>query len=251
MAMVLDNRLGTLLGRRGRDEVLPVQYSARLPSRLAGAWFRAGVLALGPPGSAEPVTDARVYERLIGAARAVSQHYSVLDDAEACNAVKIALSDHSQLADLDVRLEILHVELEPWPGAAELATAYEQLAAETALATERQRAQARRLAEFRDHVLASPEMARLWWVQDDPERFVQLAGMEEGVFEKGVALVAGAGLASSATDRVAAIIESFLRDLGPEHRALLITQIGQVLGGYERADLAAQLEPAHPGPARP
>jgi hypothetical protein len=244
MALVPDNRLGTLLRRRSHIEMLPVQYSARLPSRLDGACFRAGILVLGAPGQDDPVIDARVYERMVTTARAVSQRYSVLDDAEACNAVKIALSDHCPLADLDVRIEVVHVELAPWPGAAELAAAYEQLAAETALARERHKAEARRLSLFRDHVLSSAGMARLWWVRNDPERLVRLAEMEDGVFDKCIALVAGTGPDRAASDRIAAIIESFLHDLGPEHRALLLTQIGQVLDGYERTDLADQLESA-------
>ena len=241
MALVPDNRLGTFIGRRSRIEMLPVQYTARLPSRLDGAWFRADILVLGAPGQDDPVIDARVYERMVTAARAVSQRYSVLDDAEVGHAVKIALSDHCPLVDLDVRVEIVHVEVTSWPGAAELATAHEQLAAQTALARERYKAEAERLSLLRDHVLSSPALARLWWVNNDPERLVQLAEMKDGVFEKSVALVAGTGPDRTAADQIAAIIESFLRDLGPEHRALLLTQIGHVLDGYERADLAGQL----------
>jgi hypothetical protein len=122
-----------------------------------------------------------------------------------------------------------------------MASQHEELARETIRARDQKMAEASRLTFLLDYVLTSAPMARLWWIGSNPEKLIQLADMKDGVFETAIDLLMEREAGKKENDQIAQIIESFLRDLGPEHRKLLIAQIDRVFRNYERADLAERL----------
>jgi len=61
------------------------------------------------------------------------------------------------------------------------------------------------------------------------------------VFEEAAALVSAQPSSTALQDPVPELIWSFLHDLTPEHRELLIRRLPTIFGAYEREDLAEQL----------
>ena len=151
---------------------------------------------------------------------------------------------------LGVTFDNFYADLRAEPAATELATRREQLIQDTTLAREQQREEARRFAFLRDHFLASPQMARLWWLNNDPEKLLSSV-KKSGETLNAVALLDGREADLGQGDHIAQIIETFVAELPPEHRQHLITQIGLVFRGYERADLADRLDDQYPGHGLP
>jgi hypothetical protein len=229
---------------------MPVEYHARLPSDLEGAYFEAAFFAYGALGPRGPLASAHVHQRLTEVAGDVSCRFSALRAAEASSAVTIALYRVRQMNDLGVTFDNFYADLRAEPAAADLATRREQLIQDTTLVREQQREQARRFAFLRDQFLASPQMARLWWLNNDPEKLLQLGEKTQNL-ENVVALLDDREPDPGPADHVAQIIETFVSDLPPEHRQHLITQIGLILRGYERPDLADRLDDQYQPAAYP
>ncbi|HEX3921549.1 MAG TPA: hypothetical protein VHY31_04640 [Streptosporangiaceae bacterium] len=246
----LGARFAVFGGRRESNELMPVEYHARLPSDLEGAFFEAAVFGYGALGPRGPLASAHVHQRLTEVAGDVSCRFSALRSAEASSAVTIALYRVRQMNDLGVTFDNFYADLRAEPAATELATRREQLIQDTTLAREQQREEARRFAFLRDHFLASPQMARLWWLNNDPEKLLQLGEKTQNL-ENAVALLDGREADLGQGDHIAQIIETFVAELPPEHRQHLITQIGLVFRGYERADLAERLDDQYQATAYP
>jgi len=149
------------------------------------------------------------------------------------------------MTDLGIHPRSIRAELHVESPAIELATAHEQLVRDTTLACEQQKEAAKRLTFLRDHVLTSSCMARLWWLNNDPTRLEQLGRMSDDPFEKAVAALTGRAKDTEQRDQIAKIIETFLRELHPESRTLLVTQVANVFERYDRTDLARNLNGSH------
>jgi hypothetical protein len=236
----LGARFAVFGSRRENTEAVPVEYRARLHSDLEGAYFDATIFAYGALGPRGPLASAHVHQRLAETASQVTKRYSALRAAEASSAVTIALYKIRQMNDLGVTFDNFYADLRAEPAAAELAARREQLIQDTALVREQQREQARRFAFLRDHFLASPQMARLWWLNNDPDKLLELGERTQSL-ENAVALLDDREVDTGQRDHIAQIIETFVAELAPEHRQHLIAQIGRVFQGYERTDLADQL----------
>ncbi|MBB5081890.1 hypothetical protein [Nonomuraea endophytica] len=179
----------------------------------------------------------------------MSLAFSVLELDRAAAAITIELNGEpiTSMPDLHVRLDSVRVRLSAGPGAVEVARSHEEAIQETVLAEVRNREKARRLSFLREHFLASPSMARLWWLNDDPGRLIELAKIcgknEQDPFETVVRLLGDApeAVSASARNETAAILEIFVRELPAEAKKYLVSQLAQVLGNYERPDLAEQM----------
>ncbi|MEU3169289.1 hypothetical protein [Streptosporangium sp. NPDC006930] len=222
-------------------------YRTRLPSELQHANFDATIEVLGLLDRDQATQEAQVHRRLEERASAISATFSVLDLDGAAAAITIELNREqvASMPDLNVRLDGVRIRLSAGLGAVEAARSREAAIQETALAEMRAREQARRLGFMREHILASSSMARLWWLNDDPGRLVELAkisnGDEKDPFEIAVRLLSGTPEEAPERNEAASILETFVRELTPEARKYLISQLAQMLGNYERPDLAEQM----------
>ncbi|MGW0811346.1 hypothetical protein [Nonomuraea sp. NPDC002799] len=222
-------------------------YRTRLPSELDGACFDATIEVHGQLDHQQPAKEAQVYRKLESHARVVSGKLSVLDLDRAAAEITIELNRESVVAmpDLHVRLDRVRARVSAGASAVETARSLQEAVQKTTLARMEYREQARRLGLLRDHFLASPAMARMWWVGEDPSRLADLAAMSTSgkadPFETAVSLLGEAADAGSARNEVAAIIETFVRGLTPEAGKYLISQLAQVFTNYERPELAERL----------
>ncbi|MBA2897798.1 hypothetical protein [Nonomuraea soli] len=224
-------------------------YRARLPSKLEGACFDATIEVHGQLDHQQPAQEAQVYRKLESHARSVSGKLSVLDLDRAAAEITIELNRESVVAmpDLHVLLDRVRVRARVSASASAVATArsLQEAVQKTTLARMEYREQARRLGFLRDHFLASPAMARMWWVGEDPSRLADLAAKSTSgkadPFETAVRLLGEAADAGSVRNEVAAITETFIRGLTPEARKYLISQLAQVFTNYERPELAERL----------
>lgn len=222
-------------------------YRTRLPSELEGASFDATIEVHGRLDHEQPAQEAQVYRRLENRASAVSANLSVLDLDRAAAEITIELNRESivSMPDLHARLDRVRTRLSAGASAIETARSLQEAVQKTTLAQMQHREKARQLGLLRDHFLVSPSMARMWWVGEDPNRLADLAGMSTSgkpdPFETAVRLLGGASDASSTRNEVATIIEVFLRELAPEARKFLISQLAQVCSNYEQPELARRL----------
>ncbi|SFK84524.1 hypothetical protein SAMN05216275_13782 [Streptosporangium canum] len=238
--------LETLLARRHRGDSVPhhTELAQVLRSERENREFRARITLtwLLPWGTELPVDiETSVCDRLIVAASQAATPFSVLHREEAESAVNLALGRVETHPYFRRARAVLGVEAEV------VEFARQQMARD--LETERhrmaQQAEVTRLTALRDTMLRDGSIARLWWLQSDPKKLMELVKHGDE-FEKAINLVSsGHGTQPSAPGvgetSVAELIELFLAELGPEHRRLLIHQLNRVFRGYERPELADRL----------
>ncbi|MFF3664560.1 hypothetical protein [Microtetraspora malaysiensis] len=193
------------------------------------------------PQGRSPATEMTVSARcrLQEVAGESARHFSVLRREEAQSAVGLAFDRECPRLGLAAARVVLDVDDEV------MEFAREQMTRE--LETRRGRAaleaEVARLTLLRDTMLRDAPTARLWWLGADPARLVQLADHADA-FERVVGLVSGraaTGERETWETSIAGLLGAFLADLGPEHRDLLVRQLGRVFHGYERPDLAERL----------
>lgn len=245
--MSLLDRLEALLTRRREEQRVPRDTFHRwlLPSNQEKLYFRAHLTLrwMVPPRSTpSPQREATVLGQVAEVAKQAARSFSVLHREEAESSVNKALWEVGPLdrffarADATLLVEPEDVEFARQQREWDLTT--------ERLRTERQ-AEVARLTALRDTLLRDAPTARLWWLDSDPKRLIDLA-RHANDFEQAVALVSGdshmeSSLPGTETMTTAKLIELFLRDLGLEQRMHLIHQVGRVFQAHERSDLAEQL----------
>jgi hypothetical protein len=225
-----------------RSESVVTTFQARLPSRLEEAQFQATIRMAWLPGALMDGRRRATAElQLLEVARAAAQGYSVLNPDEARAAIDLALFDCGQ-TDADTELVAADAKIEVNPHDRRMAEDHEDLRRETALAREARREEVERLKLLADQVLATPTLARLWWLEGKPEKLELLVAKDKGeIFEK-VAELFGASAEPPATDPIAELIRLFLEGLDARLREHLISQLPLVFTSYERGDLADRLD---------
>jgi hypothetical protein len=205
-------------------------YQVRLSSEIPEAQFQAVIEAVWPPGtSLDQALRSRAEQQLARVARLVAAKHSVLDCDDAWAAIDEEFVRNGSLRAVGLS-EAVVTNLRAGPDDERLAEKQEDLRRETSLA----RAKAERLREL----LADPVTARLWWLEDRPEKLEKLAAEgKDGIFEK-VANLFGESARHSAPDPIAELIRLFLQGLDARFRERLIDQLDLVFRAYERADLA-------------
>ncbi|MEV6150536.1 hypothetical protein AB0L53_09355 [Nonomuraea sp. NPDC052129] len=123
---------------------------------------------------------------------------------------------------------------------------YEDIVRTNALTEADWQMRAQQARYIRDHLLVDAQMARLWWLDGQSGKLPELLRMGSD-FEKIVALVqSGAGMIAepeetAKEERIAHLIREFLDPLGPQHREVLLSQLGSMFTSYDRSDLADRL----------
>jgi len=216
-----------------RSDRVAWTYQVRLSSEIPEAQFQAVIEAVWPPGtSPDQALRSRAEQQLVRVARPVAAKHSVLDCDDAWAAIDQEFVRNASLRAVGLS-EAMVTNLRAGPDDERLAEKQEDLRRETALA----RAKAERLREL----LADPVTARLWWLEDRPDKLEKLAAEgKDGIFEK-VANLFTESARHSAADPIAELIRLFLQGLDARFRERLIDQLDVVFRAYERADLAASL----------
>lgn len=225
-----------------RSESVVTTFQARLPSRLEEAQFQATIRIAWPPGALiDGRRRATAELQLLEGARSAAQGYSVLNPDEARAAIDLALFDCGQTC-IDPELVAVGAKIEVNPHDRRMAEDHEDLRRETGLAREARREEVERLRLLADQVLATPTLARLWWLESKPEKLELLVAKEKDeIFEK-VAELFGASAERPASDPIAELIRLFLEGLDARLRDHLISQLPLVFTSYERGDLAGRLD---------
>jgi hypothetical protein len=218
------------------------RYRVRLPSALAEAQFQATIALMWPQGITIDERQQAIAERqLLDVARSTALQYSVLDLDEARAAVILALRDHD-LRDLDTQPVVASANIEVGLDDMRMAEERQALRRQTALAREARLEEVEQLRVLADQVLATPTVARLWWLEGKPGKLEDLVAKgKDGMFEK-VAELFGTPVEFQAADPIAELIRLFLQGLDTRLREQLISQLRWVFDSYERPDLAGRLD---------
>lgn len=225
-----------------RSDSVVTTYRVRLPSVLAEAQFQATIEMVWPPGAIIDQHQQAVAERrLMDVARSTASSYSVLDPDETRTAVNLALGDREQTG-ADLGLVAVSAMIDVGSDDRRMAEEHEGLRRQTALAREARMEEVERMRVLADQILATPTVARLWWLEGNPAKLEDLvAKSEKGIFEK-VAEFLGVPAESSAVDPIAELVRLFLKGLDVRFREQLISQLRFVFTSYERSDLARMLD---------
>jgi len=217
-------------------------FRVRLPSALAESQFQATITMMWPPGIEIDQRQQAIAERqLLDVARSIACKYSVLDPDEARAAVDLALGDCCR-RDADLALAVASTKIEVGQDDRRMAEEREGLRRQTALAREARLEEVERLRVLADQILATPTVARLWWLEGKPGKLEDLVTKgKEGMFEK-VAELFGVPAERPAADPIAELIRLFLQGLDARLREQLISQLRFVFISYERSDLAGRLD---------
>jgi hypothetical protein len=221
-----------------RLDSVSAKFEARLPSEIPEAQFQVVIETTWPPGADAGRSVRSLATQLLHVARQVANDCSVLDKHEAWAAIERAL-----LGDVDVQgsglttLTVTSVMVNP--ADQNLAEQQEVLRRETALTHMK--------AEKLRALLANPITARLWWLEDRPDKLERLVEQKmDGIFEK-ISALFGESASRPAADPIAELIGLFLQGLDGRFRERLIDQLRIVFTAYERPDLAGRLDD-HPQP---
>ena len=216
-------------------------FRVRLPSVLAEAQFKATIMMMWQPGVASDEHQQAIVERrLISLARSVAREYSVLDPDETRVAVNLVLGNHC-LGEASQELVAASAQIEVGPDDLRIAEERESLRRHTALAREERLAEVERLRFLADQILATPTVARLWWLEGKPGRLEDLVAKgKDEMFEK-ISELFGMPADRPTADPIAELVKLFLKDLDARFREQLISQLRFVFTSYERGDLADSL----------
>jgi hypothetical protein len=225
-----------------RSDPVVTTFRVRLSSELAEAQFQATITMMWLPGSVPDQRQRAIAERrVLDTVRPVALRHSVLDPDETRAAVDLELWDRGR-ADADNQSVVTRVDILVDPDDRRLAEEREALWRQTALAREARLAEVERSRALADEILATPTLARLWWLQGKPDKLQELVAKgEEGMFEK-VAELFGKPAEIQPTDPIAELIRLFLQGLDARLREQLISQLRFVFADHERPDLVARLD---------
>lgn len=205
------------------------RFEMRLPSDGEGIYFDAEFTVHYTETSANGSGGAEkaVYDHLRRVAEGVTRRSSVLDVTQvelAINAVigrPVVVAEVVQVDRARVRLQI----------AAEMK--------EAARKREMRRLQVEELRHLQRTIFADPVLARLWWLDEHPDRLADLVKLDNA-FDRLTALAStpsdGAGW-----EHIAKVLESFVRDLKEIDKRFLIDRLAVIMMHYGRKDLADRL----------
>jgi hypothetical protein len=208
-------------------------FEARLRSEIPEAQFQIVIETTWPPGVDSGRSMRSLADQLLHVARGVTEDRSVLDRHETWAAIERSLlSDAGVQGSGLLTLKVTNVMVHP--GDQNLAEQREALRRDTALTQEK--------ADKLQTLLSNPTTARLWWLEDRPDKLEMLVNQKmEGVFEK-IALLFGESASRPAVDPIAELIRLFLQDLDGRSREHLIDLLRRVFTSYERPELADRLD---------
>ncbi|WP_326824625.1 hypothetical protein [Streptosporangium sp. NBC_01756] len=226
-----------------------------LPSTLTEAHFGASLEATWEIGDGNRPDTEEAYDahrQLRDVLERATENFSVLLLEEAQSQAEIAL--YRAARDIDRRLMSVRITLSVDEKVKAYAEMHEEVLRDNALAEARFQTKAHQARYVRDHLLSDAQMARLWWLDGQPGKLPELLKMGND-FEQVVGLIkTGLGPATTPeeavkTELIAQLIKDFLTPLSPQHREILLSQLGQVFSGYEREDLAHGLRDLNGKPA--
>lgn len=186
-----------------------------------------------------------VFPYLGGQGAAVTQEFSVLDVAEANDALTRVFSQiaRSEIPGTEIRLISASATLQVEEGHRKFAEQVADLDRQVRFDADNAKATLARLTTIRDMFLRDSAMAGLWWSEGKPERLLELAAHKDK-FGTVVSLLDGTAADRAEADQTRELINLFLTDLGPHHREYLLEQLALVFASYDRPDLADKLRPA-------
>lgn len=185
-----------------------------------------------------------VFQYLGDQGAAVTRKFSVLDVMEANDRVTSAFSRiaGSEIPGAGIRLISASVTLQVEDGDRKFAEQKADLSRQARFHADDAETTLARLTAIRDMFLRDPAMAGLWWSEGKPERLLELAA-HKNEFSAIVSLLDGTDTGGAEADKTGALINVFLTNLSPDHRAHLLDQLARVFTSYERPDLAGMLRP--------
>ncbi|MGI5158920.1 hypothetical protein [Microbispora sp. CA-102843] len=243
-----------LLGLGYRQESIERHIQSRfsvrsLPSSLREAYFEASVQVAwtsAGDGSAPSTEDTyQAHRQLREILERITPAFSVLSIGEAQSEVEIAV--YRKARGIDRRLTSVQVILSVNDDVKAYAENFEKELRKSALTEATYEMKARQARYVRDHLLVDAQIARLWWLDGRAEKLPELLKMGNN-FEQVIGLIRnGMGSARTpeealAVERIAEIIKDFLAPLGAQHREILLSQLSQIFGSYEREDLVGSLQ---------
>jgi hypothetical protein len=210
----------------------------RLESDMEGAYFGASIQAWWLPVAAN--CDGQVFQYIGHHGNKVTKDFSVLDRSAANDALNAWFSAQRPIPDSGIELVSARAELNVADEVLDFAGRKADIQRRTSVESADLEAKHAYLTRLRDLFLKDGGMARLWWLNGDPDRLLRLAE-HTAEFDAIVNMIAGSQDRDAQPDHIAPIIDRFLTDLGPRHREYLIGQLGQIFISYEQSHLAEEL----------
>jgi hypothetical protein len=210
----------------------------RLESDIEGAFFSASIQAWWLPGGIN--SDGQVFQYIARHGNGVTRRFSVLDRSAANDAINAWFAAQRTIPESGIELVSVRAELSVNDDVLAFAEQKAKIQRRTGIESADLEAKHAYLTRWRDLFLKDGVMARLWWLNGDPDRLLHLAE-HDAKFDAIVNMIDGSDGQSAQPDQIAPIIDRFLAGLGPHHREYLIGQLAQILVNYERPDLAEEL----------
>jgi hypothetical protein len=210
----------------------------RFESDAEGACFSASLQAWWLPEGAN--CDGRVFQYVSYHGNKVTRSFSVLDRAAANDALNAWFAAQRAIPDSGIELLSVRAELTVADDILESASRIAEIQRRASIEATDLQAKHAHLMRLRDLFLTDAGMARLWWLNGDPDRLLSLVERTAD-FDQTVNMIAGSQSGGGQPDRIAPIVDRFLRDLGPRHREYLIGQLEHVFVSYGQPHLAAEL----------
>ncbi|WP_017608561.1 hypothetical protein [Nocardiopsis xinjiangensis] len=230
-------------------------FQARVPTNAEGMWFDGSFEVIVSWNGASPVARARATARIqrevIRVATEVGARYCLGDRGTAEAEIACAVSDKQGFRDDAVRDVAVSVTLAADKDDLAIERERERVGPRNEVHKAIHRVRMQRVDELRRDVLSDPEVARVWWYEQNPEMLYEIE-------KAGEALDAMATTAEGATPAVGTgegkadpILEAFVGGLDEEEKEAVLTRLTRMLEGLGRPDLAERLRqhwsPSPPG----
>lgn len=226
---------------RGRPpSITSHSQPTRLPSILDGAYFPA-VIAFDTAVAISDDQKIRVHQRLKQLAAEASRRHSVLDVDEARASVAERIAYAARSGDIRPGVNGIRVEVHaPDEQTAEVARGRDLIRQKTAVFQEEKEAESYRLRELSTQILGNVDTLRVWWLQEDPARLLDLVKLEkEEVFAKAASMFGGGP--ADGVHQIADLLQQLFADLNPDQRRLLIMDFLELLRSFDRANVVPQI----------
>jgi hypothetical protein len=210
----------------------------RLESDMEGAYFGASIQAWWLPVGTN--CEGQIFQYIGYHGNKVTRGFSVLDRAAANDALNAWFSVQRPIPDSGIELVSARADLNVADDVLDFAGRKADIQRRTSIESADLEAKHAYLTRLRDLFLKDGGMARLWWLNGDPDRLLRLAD-HTAEFDAVVNVIAGSRDPDVQPDQIAPIIDRFLTELSPRHREYLIGQLGQIFVSYEQPHLAEEL----------
>ena len=203
-----------------------------------GTCFSASIQAWWLPAGVN--CESQVFQYLGFHGNKVTKDFSVLDRAAANDAFNAWFAAQRTIPGSGIDLVAARAELTVPDDILEFAGRKADIQRRASIEAADLEAKHAYLIRLRDMFLKDAGVARLWWLDGDPDKLLDLA-KHAAEFDAIVTTIAGSQGASTQPDTIAPLIDRFLTELGPHHREYLIGQLAQIFKYYDRSDLAEEL----------